>query len=411
MSAAFPVMLAGLSCLAVLVRPLETPGDETPHLPSKVSLVGEFQRFGLIPGAQGDRDVCSLFAVTGAADFEASKHGRPERLSEEFCIWAAHDASGLPGEQAMFYMAVHGLNTFGLCEQSLMPYSSKGSSRTRPSAEALKAARELDHCWRVHWVKRWDVKTRLTDQQLTEIKKALANEHPVACGLRWPKTLSGSDITAVPPPNQVEDGHSILFVGYEDNAGAPGGGTFTFRNSWGAKWGADGYGTMSFAYARTYANDAFWLQIERRGAETPVVRFEAEDLPVLHAERCQHSAQSMKEWGGGMWSRGKQLMCVAQKDGFVDLAFDVKKGGTYRLRVLATAAPDYGIVHMALDGKRAGQRFDLYSGRVSPSGSLELGDMEISAGRHRLRVLAEGKNPASEGFSFGIDAIDLLPIR
>ena len=55
-----------------------------------------------------------------------------------------------------------------------------------------------------------------------------------------------------------------------------------------------------------------------------------------------------------MWSQGKQLFCAAEKDGFVELAMEVRKPGRYRLRVLATAAPDFGTIRMALDGKWAG---------------------------------------------------------
>ena len=65
---------------------------------------------------------------------------------------------------------------------------------------------------------------------------------------------------AVPPPNEVSDGHSIAFVGYEDNPKLNGGGAFRFRNSWGSQWGQGGYGLMSYAYARAYANDAVWLE-------------------------------------------------------------------------------------------------------------------------------------------------------
>ena len=84
------------------------------------------------------------------------------------------------------------------------------------------------------------------------------------------------------------------------------------------------------------------------------------------------------------------------------------KAGRYRLRVLASAAPDFGIVRAALDGKSLGAAFDLYAGRVCPAGSLELGTFEMPAGPHRLRVTAVGKNAASQGFAFGLDALDLL---
>ena len=76
--------------------------------------------------------------------------------------------------------------------------------------------------------------------------------------------------------------------------------------------------------------------------------------------------------------------------------------------MLATAGPDFGTIRMALDGKRLEPQFDLYCGRVSPSGTLELGTHTFTAGEHRVRFSAVGKNAASEGYSFGIDAIDLL---
>jgi hypothetical protein len=52
--------------------------------------------------------------------------------------------------------------------------------------------------------------------------------------------------------------------------------------------------------------------------------------------------------------------------------------------------------------------FDLYCGRVSPSGSLELGNHQLTPGQHRMRFTVAGKNVASTGCLFGVDAIDLL---
>ena len=124
--------------------------------------------------------------------------------------------------------------------------------------------------------------------------------------------------------------------------------------------------------------------------------------------RCKCSVQDMAQWERAMWTQGRQLFCNAEKEGFVELALEVHKPGTYRLRVLATAAPDYGTIRTALDGKWLDPKFDLYCGRVSPSGTLELGNFTFQAGRHRIRFESVGKNPASGGFSFGIDAIDLL---
>jgi hypothetical protein len=57
------------------------------------------------------------------------------------------------------------------------------------------------------------------------------------------------------PSNAVRDGHSVLLVGYRDDAAQPGGGVFIFRNT-----GREGRpGLMPYGYARAYMNDAAWI--------------------------------------------------------------------------------------------------------------------------------------------------------
>jgi hypothetical protein len=46
----------------------------TAELPVKIDLVPEFRKLGLTPLAQGERDVCSLFAITALAEFESGRH-------------------------------------------------------------------------------------------------------------------------------------------------------------------------------------------------------------------------------------------------------------------------------------------------------------------------------------------------
>ena len=384
-----------------------------PSLPRKADLGPEFRSLGLTPRSQGGRDTCSLFAVTALAELESARAtpGRHKRLSEEFLIWAANEATGRGGDQAMFYEAVHGLNVLGICAGELMPYSGRRGAKRKPSAAALADARGRAGRWQVHWIKRWDLKRPLSDAQLLAVKAALAGGHPVACGLRWPKVLRGHKLVEVPPPDKVYDGHSIAFTGYRDDPANDGEGVFLFRNSSGPRWGDRGCGVMSYAYVRAYANDVLWLQLGPAGSEVAVERFEAESLAVLARDRCDTSTQGMGTWGGLMWSEGKQLFCGASKGGFVELGFAVRKAGRYRLRVLATAAPDFGRVRTTLDGRPVGPVFDLYSGRVCPSGSLELSTHDLAAGPHRLRFTSPGRTAASTGWLFGLDAIDLLPAR
>jgi hypothetical protein len=396
-------------CLAILLAFVEGSLAPCQSLPSsKADLTAEFNRLGLAPQVQG-ADTCSLHAVASLAEFElAQRDPRPSaERSTEFLIWAAKKATGKDHDQAMFYEAVCGLNRFGICREALMPEAGPGGARRAPSAAALADAKEESNRWQVHWIKRWDLKRPLDDAQLRAVKEALALGHPVACGLRWPKVLKGHELIQVPPPNAVFDGHSIALVGYIDDP-QPDGGVLLFRNSAGPHWGKNGYGSMSYAYARTCANDALWLELGPPNSEVPVERFEATGLSVVASGRCRCNTQDMADWSRAMWTRGKQLFCAAEKEGFVELAMEVRKPGRYRLRVLATAAPDFGTIRMALDGKRLEPQFDLYCGRVSPSGTLELGTHAFTAGQHRLRFFNTGKNAASAGYSFGLDAIDLL---
>ena len=380
-------------------------------LPPEVDLRPDYARFDLPPCAQGSRNSCSLFAITALAELEfgRSVSAAAAPFSQEYLTWAANEATGRVGDQAMFYEALCGLNALGICPVDLMPYEAEGDRDRQPSDEAQARARDLSDRWRVHWLKLWDVQQPLTDDQVLAIKRALADGHAVACGLRWPNSQQGHEILYVPAADQVYDGHSIVFAGYRDDPAANGGGVFIFRNSYGPRWGDGGYGTMSYAYARAYANDALWIELGAPGSEAPIERFEAESLTVLGQQQCAAAPQLMRRYGGPMWSGRKQLLCRAEDGGWLDCEFSVSKAGRYRVRLLATAAPNYGRIRMSLDGEPVDPVFDLYSGRVCPAGSLELGTREMSGGKHQLRIEVRGKADASSGTSFGIDALDLLP--
>ena len=227
---------------------------EQPALPHKISLLAEFELFGLTPLAQGNRDVCSLFAITAVAEFERDRHAKnPQpRLSEEYLIWAAKEAVGKSGDQAMFYEAVLGLDHLGICPSELMPYTKEPGHHAKPSQRRLSRVGNSDIAGVPCGSRRWSVDAKLTEPEHLEIKRALAAGHPVACGLRWPNKLQGSELLKVPPPQAVFDGHSIVLVGFEDDPKQPGGGAFQFRNSDGPNWGERGYGLISYGYVRAF---------------------------------------------------------------------------------------------------------------------------------------------------------------
>jgi hypothetical protein len=231
--------------------------------PAAVDLRPTFDDFGIVPRKQGERPTCSVFTVVGALEFAAAKRqGHTPRLSVEFLNWAANKACGEMEDGGYFSDLWKGFIAYGICAEANMPYESKLDTNRQPSAVALADAKtRLPLDLRLHWIKEWNVHTGLTAEHLTTIKRTLDSGWPVCSGLRWPKQQQWvENVLQMCPSNAVRDGHSVLLVGYRDDAAQPGGGVFIFRNT--SRSGQDG--SMPYAYAREYMNDAVWVDCERR---------------------------------------------------------------------------------------------------------------------------------------------------
>lgn len=401
-----------MQLFTILLVPMITCALPPARLPAAVDLRPEFVSFGLTPGYQGSRNTCSLFAITAMAEFELARHSPKEAkaLSREYLVWASNEVAGDHDDQAMFYHATQGLQSLGICADELMPYQKSTDINRKPSAEALSDAKGRTH-WSVQWIKRWEVNTGLSETQLQAVKQQLAQSHPVAVGLRWPKQEQrGRDhVIKMPPAGDVFDGHSILFVGYRDDDAQPGGGVFLFRNSNGPRWAMEGYAYLSYAYVRAYANDAVAIHLIEPRTKTLVL--ECESMQVLKNLHCQVSQQKMTQWGTHLWSNDKQLFCRCEKDSSFTLELNVPEQGNYHLELFATCAPDFGKLRLSLDGKPIGSLVDLYGGRIYPSGAINLGTHQLTAGKHHLHVAIAGKNEHSKAFHVGLDALQLHPVR
>lgn len=228
-----------------------------------VDLRPTLDNFGMAPRQQGGRPTCSVFTVVGALEFAVGKRqGHTPRLSVEFLNWAANRVSGDSEDGGYFSSLWNGFAAYGLCAEADMPYESRLDPRRQPSAAALADAKtRLSLGLRLHWIKEWDVNTGLNAEHLAAIKRTLESGWPVCGGLRWPKQERWVDkVLQMCPTNAVRDGHSVLLVGYRDEADQPGGGVFIFRNT--SHGGQDG--SMPYAYAREYMNDAAWVDFEQR---------------------------------------------------------------------------------------------------------------------------------------------------
>lgn len=237
------------------------PVAASEQLPKAIDLRSAFQQWELAPRRQGGRPTCSAFVVAGALEFAVAKRqGHGTRLSVEFLNWAANKECGDTNDGGFFSDLWKGFATHGICTEEGMPYQARLDSAQPPSTAALADAKtRLALGLRLHWIKEWNVKTGLTDDQFMAIKRTLSQGWPVGGGLRWPKQAQWTnDVLQMCPADAVYDGHSILLVGYREDPAQPGGGVFIFRNTSGN--GRDGY--MPYAYAQTYMNDAVWVDYE-----------------------------------------------------------------------------------------------------------------------------------------------------
>jgi hypothetical protein len=198
----------------------------------------------------------------------AQRQGHTPRLSVEFLNWAGNKVCG-DGEDGGFFSDLwKGFAAHGICAEADMPYQPALDPAQTPGAAAMADAKtRLSLGLRLHWIKEWNVNTGLTADEFQGIKSTLESGWPVCGGLRWPKQEKWvGNVLQMCPPEAVRDGHSVLLVGYREDAAQPGGGVFIFRNTAGT--GKDGM--MPYTYAQQYLNDAAWVDFEQR-KKSPVL--------------------------------------------------------------------------------------------------------------------------------------------
>jgi len=137
----------------------------------------------------------------------------------------------------------------------------------------------------------------------------------------------------------------------------------------------------------------------------------------VRAEKGKASVSKDLFWGKDV------LLFVGEGPGSrVEVPFDVETAGEYELTTQVAQAPDYGVYEIWLDGKpvaprelehepgadiRTQTRFDGYAYDTYVGLDRNLGWVPLSAGRHSLTFVCLGRNPASSGYTLGVDNVIL----
>lgn len=137
------------------------------------------------------------------------------------------------------------LRKSGACEENKWPYVIE-RFRQKPSKACYLQAKK-------HRIQSYH---RITN--LTEMLVCLAEGYPFVFGFTVYESFESKKAArtgVVNMPKKSEraiGGHAVMCVGYNQKDRR-----FLVRNSWGAKWGMDGYFTMPYRYLETLAAD-FW---------------------------------------------------------------------------------------------------------------------------------------------------------
>lgn len=153
--------------------------------------------------------------------------------------------------------------------------------------------------------------------------------------------------------------------------------------------------------------------VRGRAAQGPVSGvYEGEHLPMAVKSRNQGMANFGPHWSGDahlLWDG-----TVGQK---MQTEFRIEKAGRYGVSFQLTLAPDYGVFALAIDGKVRRKDIDLYSPRIELSPVVDLGEVLLTKGVHKLEFTLTGGNEKARHFQqenrylLGLDYLKLIDLN
>jgi hypothetical protein len=114
-------------------------------------------------------------------------------------------------------------------------------------------------------------------ERVLPVKKSLSEGKPVIIGMNTPYPRPNSFDRArdiwrpTERPDEVDGGHAMCVVGYDDDMY---GGAFEIQNSWGTRWGNEGYIWISYSDFAAFVDEAYEI-IENLAVYRDATRFAA----------------------------------------------------------------------------------------------------------------------------------------
>lgn len=202
-------------------------------------------------GSQGAEGTCVGWACAdGLKEYQEKKQrGRAVNLSPRYVYQRSKELDGHPDvEGTWLRVAMKVLNQKGVCPEDLWPYVPGEPGAPEPDADDAAYKYRIVSYARLY--------------TLAEIKKSLASNGPLAMSVEVYTSFFDAPNGVIPMPSKsdsLEGGHAICIAGYDDAKRR-----VKFKNSWGPKWGDDGYGYLSYDYVEKYMMDS-WAGVDYVG--------------------------------------------------------------------------------------------------------------------------------------------------
>jgi C1A family cysteine protease len=192
---------------------------------------------------QGQLGSCTANALAGAFQFEQLKQIKKRSLSfipsRLFIYYNERVLENTVNSDAGATLrnGIKTLNNNGVCSENLWKYKIS-KFKQKPPANCYASA-----------LKNQVQEYLSVNPTIPQIKQCLADGFPVAFGFSvyssfMTDQVAKTGIMSMPKDtDQLEGGHAVLAVGYDDAKSA-----LIVRNSWGRSWGLNGYFYMPYAY-------------------------------------------------------------------------------------------------------------------------------------------------------------------
>jgi C1A family cysteine protease len=199
---------------------------------------------------QGDIGSCVAQSLASTIMFCMKKPFVPSRLFIYYCARVISNLNTNEDTGVEMRMGCKAIAKYGFCNEDLFPYNT--DYKLMPSKNAFEEA--LKHRNYIY---------ESLPIEVDAMMSCLDEGYPFVIGIMVHNTMFDQDVITsgnMKTPNNQDElvgGHAITIVGYNKEKQH-----FIVRNSWGEKWGNQGYGTIPFSYIgnKELALDAWVLK-------------------------------------------------------------------------------------------------------------------------------------------------------